>query len=78
MGTKKLKVGARVLYYGQPATVLIEPDEFGQLQIGTEAEELWIFEEEIKPIPKRKTRPCHNLMTPNWTRKEEGNGRSKL
>lgn len=46
----KIKKGDQVLYYDTMAEVLVEPDEFGQLQIGTESAELWVFAEEIRPI----------------------------
>jgi len=56
----KLKKGDKVLYYDLPATVLIEPDEFGQLLIWTGAEEIWCFEEEIS-IPSRAAKPAKEV-----------------
>jgi hypothetical protein len=45
-----IKKGDHVRYYDQEATVLIEPDEFGQLKIGLDEGEIWTFTEEIERL----------------------------
>lgn len=50
----KYEVNDRVIYYDTEATVLIPPDQFGQLLIYQCGEELWCFEEEVKPLNKKE------------------------